>query len=98
MIQTAYPATRRAIEPAVIPGEVAKSAIDALDVELQAAREHARRLTAMYGTGHRDVAVAWDGVEELLVAKARRRERALSSFERYCLERPDAVEARIYDV
>lgn len=70
----------------------------ALDLELRAAREHARRLTMMHGIDARDVAVAWDTVEELMTAKARQRSRALSSFEQYCQDHPDASEARLYDV
>ncbi|MCG9885697.1 MAG: Calvin cycle protein CP12 [Cyanobacteria bacterium] len=69
-----------------------------LEAELRAAREHARRLTMMHGIDARDVAVAWDAVEELMTAKARQRSRALSSFEQYCQDHPDAAEARMYDV
>lgn len=75
-----------------------KPAIDTLDNDLQAAREHARRLTEMYGVGNRAVAVAWDTVEELLTAKARRRAKALSPFEQYCADNPGAPEARMYDL
>jgi hypothetical protein len=75
-----------------------KPAIDKLDNDLQAAREHARRLTEMYGISNRAVAVAWDTVEELLTAKARRRAKALSPFEQYCTDNPGAPEARMYDL
>ncbi|MBE9061898.1 CP12 domain-containing protein [cf. Phormidesmis sp. LEGE 11477] len=68
---------------------------------LQAALEHARRLTQMYGYQDVDVAVAWETVEEL---RTSRRARLLSSmpscqtsFERYCLENPQAFECRSYD-
>lgn len=69
-----------------------------LDAELRTAREHARRLTMMHGIDARDVAVAWDTVEELMTAKARQRSRARSSFEQYCHDHPDASEARMYEV
>ena len=39
---------------------------------LKAALEHARRITDMYGTPNIEVAIAWETVEELLVAKARK--------------------------
>lgn len=68
---------------------------------LQAALEHARRLTQMYGYQRLDVAIAWEAVEELSTA---RRERLLSPmpscqslFERYCAENLCALECRIYD-
>lgn len=68
---------------------------------LQAALEHARRLTQMYGYRDANVAVAWETVEELRTAH---RERLLSTalscqaaFERYCTEDPHALECRSYD-
>lgn len=68
---------------------------------LQAALEHARRLTQMYGHQNADVAVSWETVEELKIAQ---RERLLASepscqalFERYCAENPHALECRTYD-
>jgi hypothetical protein len=69
-----------------------------IDIDLQAAREHARRLTEMYGINSPEVAVAWDTVEELLTAKARQRERQPNSLEQYCALYPDAPECRVYDV
>ncbi|MBE9191056.1 Calvin cycle protein CP12 [Gloeocapsopsis crepidinum LEGE 06123] len=71
-----------------------------LETSLQAALEHARRLTQMYGIGVTEVAVAWDVVEELATARFRQRENKSSSsaFERYCALHPDAPECRIYDV
>ena len=69
-----------------------------LDAELQVAREHARRLTAIYGADAPDVAVAWEVVEELLTAKAKRRQQAPTAFAQYCAAHPDAEECRIYDV
>lgn len=68
---------------------------------LQAALEHARRLTQMHDYQSVDVAIAWETVEELRTA---RRERLMPSvpscqaaFERYCLENPHARECRSYD-
>jgi hypothetical protein len=69
-----------------------------LDIELKAALEHARRLTEMYGVKSLEVAVAWDAVEELLSAKAHRRETPVSSLTQYCDLNPDAPECRLYDV
>lgn len=71
---------------------------DRLEADLQVALEHARRLTELYGTtGRPEVAVAWDTVEELLTAKARRREQSPTTFQTYCSRYPDAPECRIYD-
>ena len=68
---------------------------------LQAALEHARRLTQMHGYQSVDVAIAWETVEEL---RTPRREPLMpsmpscqASFERYCLENPHALECRSYD-
>lgn len=68
---------------------------------LEAALEHARRLTQMRGFQGANVATAWETVEELRTAQ---RERLLSSvpscrasFERYCVENPHALECRSYD-
>lgn len=69
-----------------------------LEASFQAALEHARRLTQMYGIGGTEVAVAWDAVEELVTAKSRQQESSSSWFEHYCLLYPDAPECRLYDV
>lgn len=69
-----------------------------LDTRISTAREHARRLTALYGTNSPDVAVAWEEVEELLTAKARQKEQKVSAFEEYCSLYPDAPECRMYEV
>lgn len=68
-----------------------------LETSCQAALEHARRLTQMYGIGATEVAVAWDAVEELMTAR-RRQESSTSAFENYCALNPNAPECRIYDV
>ena len=68
-----------------------------LENRLQAALEHARRLTAMRGTADTEVAIAWETVEELQVALYRSQQATPSAFARYCEEHPDAPEARIYE-
>ena len=67
-----------------------------LENRLQAALEHARRLTAIYQEGQVEIAIAWENVEELRRAQANSPQ--LSGFERYCLENPEAPESRIYDL
>lgn len=68
---------------------------------LQAALEHARRLTQMYGAQGADVSIAWEAVEELRTAGRARFSSPMSScqssFEQYCAENPYALEARSYD-
>lgn len=72
---------------------------------LQAALEHARRLTQMYGCQGVDVAVAWETVEELRTSSRRVRPilsilsvpSCQASFKRYCAENPHALECRSYD-
>jgi hypothetical protein len=69
----------------------------AFETALQAALEHARRLTAMRGTDNIDVAIAWETVEELQAAKAHKQAPGRSAFARYCEANPEAPESRIYD-
>lgn len=69
-----------------------------LETSFQAALEHARRLTQMYGIGGTEVALAWETVEELVTARCRQQESSSSSFESYCALYPDALECRLYDV
>lgn len=64
---------------------------------IKAALEHARRMTDMYGTSNINVAIAWETVEELQIAKARNQHSAQSAFACYCTENPDAPECRIYE-
>ncbi|PSR15389.1 hypothetical protein C8255_23045 [filamentous cyanobacterium CCP3] len=67
-----------------------------LESRLQVALEHARRLTALYGTDYIDVVLAWETVEEL--STAHRCEATQSTaFDRYCSAYPDAPECRIYE-
>lgn len=69
----------------------------ALETALEAALEHARRLSNMPATNPIDVAIAWETVEELWTAKRRQSASQRSAFERYCEANPDAPECRIYD-
>jgi len=70
-----------------------------LEVALQAAFEHARRLTALYGTDAVEVAMAWETVEELRHAElGRNGEAEQTPFSAYCAANPDAPECRIYDL
>ena len=85
--------------PAVSVSRPAPSLESTLETQLQAALEHARRLTEMYGTQNIEVALAWETVEELQTAKAGYPKTNLTiNFVRYCAENPGASEARIYDV
>ncbi|MGB3614269.1 MAG: CP12 domain-containing protein [Elainellaceae cyanobacterium] len=72
-----------------------------LDTAWEAALEHARRLTEMFGTNAPAVAIAWETVEELQSARFRNvyphTVTAKAAFIRYCEENPSAPEARIYD-
>jgi len=67
-----------------------------LTARLQVALEHARRLTALYGTNNQDVAIAWETVEELSTTH-RRQVVQPSAFALYCDAHPDAPECRIYE-
>ena len=69
-----------------------------LESQLRAALEHARRLTAMNGHYNREVAIAWEVVEELQFAQRQQQTTVQSAFAEYCLANPDAPEARMYDV
>ncbi|MEM6255178.1 MAG: CP12 domain-containing protein [Cyanobacteria bacterium P01_D01_bin.156] len=75
------------------------SSQSALETQLKAALEHARRLTEMHGTQSIDTAIAWEAVEELEKAQnSHQRSNPTVSFACYCEENPDALEARMYDV
>ena len=71
---------------------------DSLENSIQAALEHARRLTQMNGIEVIEVALAWEVVEELMKAKRQQQEKAHTPFEQYCNSYPDALECRVYDV
>ncbi|MEO1067991.1 MAG: Calvin cycle protein CP12 [Cyanobacteria bacterium J06638_6] len=68
-----------------------------LESRLQVTLEHARRLTALYGTDILDVAIAWETVEELSTAHRRQAPSQATAFARYCDADPDALEYRIYE-
>ena len=72
-----------------------------LDATFEAALEHARRLTTMFGTDNAETAIAWETVEELQGVRARKAyldsNTPRGAFLRYCEQNPDALEARIYD-
>lgn len=88
--------------PTLAPAAATVTSRNSLDANLGAALEHARRLTALYGIGATEVAVAWDVFEELLTAKARQTEATAfspaSGFAGYCFLNPEAPECRIYDL
>lgn len=84
-------------QPAAAPAHKAVPAKPSLDNAIAAALEHARRLTAMYGTANTEVAIAWETVEELQTARSRQCQQAPTSLERYCAAHPDAPECRIYE-
>jgi hypothetical protein len=69
-----------------------------LECQMRAALEHARRLTAMNGHYNREVAIAWEVVEELQFAQRQQQATVQSAFAQYCFANPDAPEARMYDV
>ncbi|MFB2934470.1 Calvin cycle protein CP12 [Aerosakkonemataceae cyanobacterium BLCC-F154] len=68
----------------------------AINDAIDQARE-ACKTTGDYST---ECAAAWDAVEEMQTAKADRlgKERSTNSLEKYCQQRPDADECRMYDV
>lgn len=72
--------------------------IPTLENRLQAALEHARRLTAMFELPNPEVAIAWETVDELQAEKARQQAAQKTPFELYCEANPSAPECRIYQV
>ncbi|OKH33577.1 hypothetical protein NIES2119_22780 [[Phormidium ambiguum] IAM M-71] len=71
-----------------------------LEQEIEKAVVNARAICAEKGPNSRECAVAWDIVEELEAEAAHQRASKLekTSFDKYCEEFPDALEARIYDL
>lgn len=61
-------------------------------------REQAHAICAEKGEGDPACRVAWDIVEELLAARADRQEAPVTAFGRFCLEHPEAIECRVYDL
>lgn len=83
--------------PFLTTASVSLTRESSLEIKLEVALEHARRLTDLYGTNNVDVAVAWETVEELLKAKAQEEGKFVSDFDRYCALNPQAPECRVYD-
>ncbi|MBW4471226.1 MAG: Calvin cycle protein CP12 [Stenomitos rutilans HA7619-LM2] len=69
-----------------------------LEEQLPSMLEQARAACSTNGDLSSECAAAWDAVEEVQAASADRRLQQKTSLDRYCDERPDAVECRIYDV
>lgn len=92
---TTAPTATNATTPTRV-AEVTVPARPSLQTRLEAALEHARRLTTMYGSDTIDVAIAWETVSELQKADQAQRQPHLSAFARYCAANPEAPEARIY--
>ncbi len=75
------------------------SAATDLQQQIQTMIEQARTACSTNGDLSSECAVAWDAVEEMQAAAADRRYSAQkTNFDRYCDDRPDALECRIYDV
>ncbi|MGB8703094.1 MAG: Calvin cycle protein CP12 [Thermosynechococcaceae cyanobacterium] len=69
-----------------------------LNSEIQAAIDQAHAVSAEKGANSKESAVAWDIVEELEAEAAHQQaKRPKTSFEEYCDENPEALEAREYD-
>jgi CP12 domain len=69
-----------------------------LEEQLPSMLEQARTACSTNGDLSSECAAAWDAVEEVQAATADQRFHAKTSLDRYCDERPDALECRIYDV
>lgn len=69
-----------------------------LEAQLPSMLEDARTACRTNGDLSSECAAAWDAVEEVQAASADRRLSQKTSLDRYCEERPDASECRIYDV
>jgi len=90
------PATPSTFDPST--PEAKGSCSTNLDTTFEAALEHARRLTAMFGTENAEAAIAWETVEEIRSARVRAQAvTPRAAFLRYCEENPNALESRIYD-
>lgn len=88
------------LQPTSIAKSPSMTTIDqTIDQVIQLALDEARMTTVFKGSQSVEAAVAWDAVEELMIAKAKHRlQRTLTAFEQYCEQNPDAIECRIYDV
>lgn len=99
MVQALQRPTQNTVTCQQVNRTVAYSAKPMLSVQLADARETARKISQAYGITSPAASVAWETVEELLVAQSRQRaKRPITPFEEYCKQYPDAPESRIYDV
>ena len=69
-----------------------------IEERLEMLSDQARMACDQIGKTSSECAAAWDAVEEVQAEISHRRFAAKSEFERFCEERPDAAECRIYDV
>lgn len=69
-----------------------------LDPHLQPLVDQAHAACKTNGDFSSECVAAWDVVETMQAAVADQRRQPLSNFERYCQDRPDGLECRIYDV
>ena len=70
----------------------------ALEQELPIVIDQAREACATNGDLSTECAAAWDVVEEIQSTISHRKADQRTSLERYCDDRPDASECRVYDV
>ncbi|MGB8699362.1 MAG: Calvin cycle protein CP12 [Thermosynechococcaceae cyanobacterium] len=68
-----------------------------LEQEIQAAIDYAHTIAAEKGANSKETAADWDVVEELQAEAAHQRAKHPTTFEEYCDDNPDAVEARMYE-
>ncbi|MDJ0706776.1 MAG: Calvin cycle protein CP12 [Leptolyngbyaceae cyanobacterium MO_188.B28] len=85
-------------QPATAPQFSQSAPAESLESSIQAALEHARRLTEMNGVESVETALAWEVVEELMKAKREQKAKTPTPFEHYCDTYPEAVECRVYDL
>ncbi len=74
------------------------NAATTIEQQLQTMIQEARSACSINGELSSECASAWDVVEEVQAATSHRRLTPKTSLDRYCEERPDALECRIYDV
>ncbi|HHP7243434.1 MAG TPA: Calvin cycle protein CP12 [Elainellaceae cyanobacterium] len=99
MVQALQRPTQNTVTYQQMNRTVAYSTKPALSVQLAEARETARAMSQTYGITSPESSVAWEIVEELLVAQSRQlAKQPMTPFEEYCKQYPDAPESRIYDV
>jgi CP12 domain len=69
-----------------------------LEQELPIVIDQARAACSINGDLSSQCAAAWDIVEEIQATIAHRKADQRNSLQRYCDDRPDALECRVYDV